>query len=120
MGERVKWGVLGNATIARACVIPAIGKSRNGEVHALATRSPERAARLVAEHGIRRLYGSHEQVLSDSDVDGVYIPLPNHLHHSWTLRALGAGKHVLCEKLLACNAFEAVEMVKAAADQGRP
>ena len=118
MSERIKWGVLGNATIARVCVIPAIGKSRNGEVQALATRSPGKAAGLVAEHGIRQLYGSYEQVLSDSDVDAVYIPLPNHLHHVWTLRALGAGKHVLCEKPLARNAFEALEMGKAAADQG--
>lgn len=118
MAETVKWGVLGNAEIARVCVIPAMQKSRNGKVHALGTRSPERARQVVAENNIARVYGDYDDLLSDPEVDAVYIPLPNHLHHPWTLRALRAGKHVLCEKPLACDAREAQEMVNVAADTG--
>ncbi len=119
MPETVKWGVMGNATIARICVIPAICKSRNGEIYALATRSPERAAKLAADHHIKRLYDGYDALLVDPEVDVVYIPLPNHLHHPWTIKALRAGKHVLCEKPLACSQKEAVEMVAAAGDCDR-
>jgi predicted dehydrogenase len=118
MAEAVKWGVMGNATIARKCVIPAIGKSRNGRLHALATRSPAQAAQVVTDHHIDHVYDTYEALLDDPQVDLVYIPLPNHLHHSWTIRALEAGKHVLCEKPLACNAKGAMEMA-AAAEKGR-
>jgi predicted dehydrogenase len=118
MTERIKWGVLGNAEIARVCVIPAIQKSRNGTVHGLATRSPKNARQTVAEHKINHVYDSYDGLLTDQDIDAVYIPLPNHLHHPWTLKALQAGKHVLCEKPLACDASEAQEMVNAAADGG--
>lgn len=118
MAETVKWGILGNAEIARVCVIPAMQKSRNGKVHALASRSPERARQVAAENNIARVYGDYDDLLSDPEVDAVYIPLPNHLHHPWTLRALRAGKHVLCEKPLACDAREAQEMVSVAADAG--
>lgn len=118
MTDPVKWGVLGNANIARVCVIPAIQKSRNGLVHGLATRSPERARRLLTQHRIEQVYGGYDALLSDPEIDAVYIPLPNHLHHSWTLRALEAGKHVLCEKPLACNGRQAEEMAQAADDSG--
>ncbi len=118
MSERVKWGVLGNANIARACVIPAIQRSSNGTVHALATRSPERAWPVAAEHGIEHIYDGYEALLEDPDVEAIYVPLPNHLHHPWTLKALNAGKHVLCEKPLACDAQQAQEMVEAAEDNG--
>lgn len=119
MAEAVKWGVLGNATIARKCMIPAICKSRNGQMHALATRSPAHAAPLAAEHHIEHVYDSYAALLTDPQIDLVYIPLPNHLHHPWTIKALEAGKHVLCEKPLACNAKEAMEMAAAAEDAGR-
>ncbi len=119
MAEAVKWGVMGNAAIARKCVIPAICKSRNGEMHALATRSPTEAVQVAADHRIDHVYDHYEALLVDPEVDLVYIPLPNHLHHPWTLKALEAGKHVLCEKPLACNAKEAIEMATAAEDSGR-
>ncbi len=118
MAEAIKWGVMGNATIARLCVIPAIQKSRNGRVHALATRSPELARQVVGENRIEKVYDSYEALLADPEIDGVYIPLPNHLHRPWTLKALNAGKHVLCEKPLACNASEARQMASAARDAG--
>ena len=118
MAERIKWGVLGNATIARKCVIPAIRKSRNGFVYALGTRSPAGARELIAENSIRHVYDSYDAVLKDSAVDAVYIPLPNHLHYHWTLKALRAGKHVLCEKPIACNQKEAREMATTAEERG--
>ena len=118
MTERVKWGVLGNAEIARVCVIPAIQKSRNGMVHGFASRSPKNARQTVAENNINNVYDEYDGLLADRDIDAVYIPLPNHLHHPWTLRALQAGKHVLCEKPLACDASQAQEMVSKAANAG--
>jgi predicted dehydrogenase len=118
MTERVKWGVLGNAEIARVCVIPGIQKSRNAAVHGFATRSPKNARKTITENKINQVYDNYDDLLADQDVDAVYIPLPNHLHHPWTLKALQAGKHVLCEKPLACDESEAQEMVDAAAAAG--
>ena len=91
MTDRIRWGILGNATIARKCVIGAIQKSRNGMVHALATRSPAGAAAVAAKNGIRNVYESYDGVLADPAVDAVYVPLPNHMHLPWTLQALSAG-----------------------------
>jgi len=119
MSEKIPWGILGNAAIARICVIPAIQKSANGVVRGLATRSPEAAAPVAEENGIPRIYGGYDQLLEDPDIRAVYIPLPNHLHHPWTLKALSAGKHVLCEKPIACSAREAREMADAAEKSGR-
>ena len=114
MPDAVRWGVLGNATIARKCMLPAISKSGNGCIAVLGTRRPAKAAGLVETCRIDRLVDDYNAVLSDPRVDAVYIPLPNHLHHHWTIRALEAGKHVLCEKPLACSAREAIEMAEAA------
>ena len=119
MAERVKWGILGNATIARMCIIPAIQKSCNGVVHALATRSPEQAVQTAAENKIQHVVASYETLLNDSTIDAIYNPLPNHLHHPWTLKALRSGKHVLCEKPMACNEGEAREMADTASERGR-
>ncbi len=118
MAEWIKWGVMGNAEIARVCVIPAMQKSRNGMVHAFASRSPEQATEVAKKNDIERLYDGYDKLLTDPEIDAVYIPLPNHLHHPWTLKALQAGKHVLCEKPLSCDAREAQEMADAAADAG--
>ncbi len=113
MTAKIRWGVLGNATIARRCVIPAIRRSRNGLVHALATRHPVKSGPVAAENHIVQIYDRYEALLEDSAVDAVYIPLPNHLHLPWTLKALSAGKHVLCEKPIACSTQEALEMAAA-------
>jgi predicted dehydrogenase len=104
--------VLGNATVARKCVIR-YSKSGNGLVHALATRRPANADLVAAENHIELIYDRYEALLEDPAIDAVYIPLPNHLHLPWTLRALSAGKHVLCEKPIACTAQEAHEMANA-------
>ena len=110
---------MGNATIARVCVIPAIQKSSNGSVHALATRSPARAQAVATDNQIDEIYNSYDDLLDDPAIDVIYIALPNHLHHPWTIKALRAGKHVLCEKPLACSAKEAIEMASAAENCGR-
>jgi predicted dehydrogenase len=119
MADRLRWGVLGNATIARRCVIPAIDKSANGTLRALGTRCPGNAGDIAARHALERLVAGYDAVLDDPAVDAVYIPLPNHLHRPWTMKALRAGKHVLCEKPLALNAQEAREMTAQAAASGR-
>ena len=119
MDAKVQWGVLGNATIARKCVIGAIQKSRNGAMGALASRSPDTARDVVTRHGIPKLYASYQALIDDPAVTAVYIPLPNHLHRPWTEKALAAGKHVLCEKPLACNAQEAEAMAAAARQADR-
>ena len=93
MAEAVKWGVMGNATIARVCVIPAIQKACNASVHALATRSPLRAQEVAADNQIEQIYNSYDALLDDPSIDVIYIALPNHLHHPWTIKALKAGKH---------------------------
>jgi predicted dehydrogenase len=104
--------------IARKCVIGAIQKSRNGRVHVLATRSPADAEEVVAKNAIRHVYDSYDAVLADPAIDAVYVPLPNHLHLPWTLKALSAGKHVLCEKPLASNVREARKMAEHAKEAG--
>ena len=118
MSKMVNWGVMGNATIARVCVIPAIQKSRNGRVRALATRSPNQSTDVVKKNKISQVYDNYHALIEDTDIEAIYLPLPNHLHHEWTLTALKAGKHVLCEKPLACNARQADEMAAMAGSTG--
>ena len=118
MNPSIRWGIIGNATIARKCVIPAIFNSANGRIQALASRNPEKAAALATKYNIPQLYSHYGSVIEDKQVDAVYVPLPNHLHKEWTIKALEAGKHVLCEKPLACNAAEAMEMAQVASKNG--
>jgi xylose dehydrogenase (NAD/NADP) len=116
--RRLRWGVLGSARIAQRCVIPAIVKSRNGELAGLACRSEERARSLARHHGISLACADYEELIHDPAVEAVYIPLPNHLHLEWAEKAIEAGKHVLCEKPLALNAQEAEKMVQGARERG--
>ncbi len=111
--------MLGAAWIAGRAVLPAIAASSNGRVVAIASRDPEKARRMVADHPAVQVLGSYEAVLADPHVDAVYIPLVNSLHREWTLRCLQAGKHVLCEKPLGMNAGEATEMAAAAGASGK-
>jgi predicted dehydrogenase len=103
----VRWGVLGVASIAVRQVVPAIKASRHGVVTAIASRDAERARVNAAKLGVDAWCGSYDELLQRADVDAVYVPLPNHLHVPWSIRALEAGKHVLCEKPIALNAPEA-------------
>ncbi len=111
--SRLRWGILGAAKIAREKVIPALQRGESGEVVALASRDGERAARVATELGIARSYGSYESLLEDGGVDAVYIPLPNHLHVPWSIRAMEHGKHVLCEKPIGLTSLEARQLLAA-------
>lgn len=117
MASTVRWGVLGNAGIARKSVIPALKRASNAELAAIATRSGK-ASEVAAEYGINKGYGSYEGLLSDPDIDAVYIPLPNGIHAEWVKKAAEAGKHILCEKPAALNADEAAEMIEACRRRG--
>jgi predicted dehydrogenase len=113
---RLRWGVISTANIGRAAVNPAIQASRNGELVAVASRDAERARLFAEKAGIARHYGDYAALLEDDGVDAVYIPLPNAHHLEWTVRAAEAGKHVLCEKPLALDEAQCLEMAAAAAD----
>ena len=114
----VRWGILSTANIGVRKVIPAIARAERCEVVAIASRELERATRVADELGIPRAHGGYEGLLSDPDVDAVYIPLPNSQHAAWTIAAARAGKHVLCEKPLAMTAAEAQDMVQTCATEG--
>jgi predicted dehydrogenase len=107
MGEKVRWGVISTAKIGREKVIPAMQASARCGIDAIASRDADAARKLAGELGIARSYGSYEALLADPDIEAIYNPLPNHLHVPWTIRAMAAGKHVLCEKPIAMTAQEA-------------
>ena len=106
-GNKVKWGVLGAASIATRKVIPGMQKGALSEIAAIASRDLKKAEAAAKELGIAKAYGSYEELLADEEIEAIYNPLPNHLHVPWTARAAEAGKHVLCEKPIALNAAEA-------------
>ena len=114
----VRWGVLGAANIAIAKVIPAMQQGRLSRVVAIASRSPEKSREAAKALGIERAYGSYEALLEDAEVEAIYNPLPNHLHVPWSIRAVKAGKHVLCEKPIAMTAAQAEQLRAAAARTG--
>src|SRR5918911_380699 len=111
MPSKVRWGVLGAANIAVKKVIPAMQRGEWSEVVGLASRDVERARGEARALGIRKVYGSYEELLADEEIEAVYNPLPNHLHVPWTTKAAEAGKHVLCEKPVAMSAAEARELL---------
>ena len=117
--EAVRWGVLGVARIATEKVIPAMRAGAHGRIDAIASRDAARAAAAAAELGIPRGHGSYEALLDDPGIDAIYNPLPNHLHVPWTIRAMEAGKHVLCEKPVALTAAEAESLIAARERTGR-
>jgi predicted dehydrogenase len=117
--HKVRWGVLSTATIATEKVIPGLRRSQLGELVAIASRSEATARATAQELGIPRAHGSYEALLADPEIDAVYIPLPNHLHLEWSIKALEAGKHVLCEKPLALTAADAERMFATADASGR-
>lgn len=112
----IRIGILGAARIAPAALVKPARDVEEVEVAAVAARDPERARAFAAKHGIGRVHGSYADLVADPDVDAIYNPLPNSLHAEWTLAALAAGKHVLCEKPFTANAAEAETVAIAAAD----
>lgn len=117
MPEQIRWGILGAALIADK-ISRGIQEATDQKVTAIGSRSLERAREWAATRRIPKAVGSYEAVLDDPDIDAVYIPLPPSLHHPWTIRAIEAGKHVLCEKPLALDAGQAREMIDAATSRG--
>jgi predicted dehydrogenase len=113
MAAAFRWGILGASGFARRHMIPALKAGRDMVVAAIASRSAERAAATAREHGIPRAHGSYEALLDDPEIDGVYIPLPNHLHVPWATRAAEARRHVLVEKPVALHAAEARALLDA-------
>ncbi len=119
MGTKVKWGVLGTAGIAAGCTIPGMQRSEGCELYAIAGRSLSKAEDFKNRFGFSKAYEGYDKLLEDPEVEAVYIPLPNDIHCEWVVKALNAGKHVLCEKPIAMNESELRRMFKAAKDKGR-
>src|SRR5277367_1299652 len=118
MADRLRWGILGTGNIARQFSV-GVNASKRGRLTAVASRSADSAAAFAKSNSVPRSYGSYARLLTDDEVDAVYVSLPNSLHHEWTVLALQAGKHVLCEKPMASNAAESEQMFDEAERSGR-
>lgn len=116
--EKIKWGVLGTAGIAEGCTIPGMLQAENCELYALAGRSEEKIKAFQDKFNFAKTYNSYEALLNDDEIQAVYIPLPNHLHYEWIMKAIDAGKNVLCEKPLAPTAKQVEELFEAAEKKG--
>jgi predicted dehydrogenase len=112
-------GVIGAAGIVGRALIEPARKVDEVEVAAVAARDPERAAKFAKEHEVPVVHQSYDELLADDSLDAIYVPLANSLHAQWTIAALEAGRHVLCEKPFASNAAQAAEMVATAERTGR-
>ena len=115
----VRWGILGAADIALARTIPAMTEAPSATPWALASRNLQQARKGADDLGIGRAYGSYDDLLADPEIDAVYIPLPNQLHLIWSVRALEAGKHVLCEKPLCLTPGDVETLIEARERTGR-
>ena len=116
--RKIKWGVLGTAYIFERDTAEGMRQAENCELYAIAGRSMEKALAFKEKYGFEKAYGSYDEMLADPEVEAVYVPMPNTMHKEWTIKALNAKKHVLCEKPLAPNAAEAAEMFAAAKANG--
>jgi predicted dehydrogenase len=112
-GTKVRWGVLGVSGFAMRKPLPAMLRTDSCDILAIASRDLEKAKAAAAGLGIAKAYGSYEELLADPEIEVVYNPLPNHLHVPWSIRALDAGKHVLCEKPIALSGDELRELIAA-------
>jgi predicted dehydrogenase len=115
--DEVRVGLLGAARIAPAALIRPAAASAEARVTCMAARDRSRAEAFAGRHGVERVVDTYEDVITDPEVDAVYIPLPNGLHAEWVHAALQAGKHVLCEKPFTSNAAEAEDIERAAAER---
>lgn len=111
--EKIRWGILSTALIGTQKVIPAMQQGEFCEVVAIASRSDDKAKKAADQLGIPTSHGSYEALLADPNVDAIYNPLPNHLHVDWSIKALEAGKHVLCEKPIGLSSAEGQQLVDA-------
>ena len=117
--RKLVWGMLGVAKIGVEKVVPAMRKAPHVHFAAIASRDADKAAQAARDLGLPKAYGSYEALLADPEIEAIYNPLPNELHVPWTIRALEAGKHVLCEKPIALDAPEAARLAAAAAHSGK-
>ncbi|WP_073614577.1 Gfo/Idh/MocA family protein [Desulfopila aestuarii] len=115
--KKIRWGILSTAKIGVEKVIPAIQASTHSEVMAISSQSLDKARVAATKLGIPKVYGSYEELLDDPDIDAIYNPLPNHLHVDWSVKAIRAGKHVLCEKPIGLSTKEAEQLLAAATAQ---
>ena len=111
--KKVRWGILSTAKIGREKVIPAMKQSEFCEVIAIASPNKERLMEVATRLAIPKTYDTYDELLTDPEIDAVYIPLPNHLHVPWTLKAIEANKHVLCEKPIGLSSAEAIQLLEA-------
>ena len=111
--NKIRWGVLSTANIGTAKVIPAMQQGTHTEVTGIASRDLIKAEAAGKALGIGKCFGSYEALLADPDIDAVYNPMPNHLHVPWAIKALEAGKHVLCEKPIGLSSEEAQQLIDA-------
>ena len=111
--NKLRWGVLSTSNFALTKVIPAMLHAPHVEVAAIASRELSKAEAAAQRFGIAKVYGSYEALLADAEIDVVYNPMPNHLHVPWSIKALEAGKHVLCEKPIGLSAAEAQQLLDA-------
>jgi D-xylose 1-dehydrogenase (NADP+, D-xylono-1,5-lactone-forming) len=111
MNTKIKWGILGYAGIARKNVLPEMKNASNAVFYAIASRDPAKLEECRKAYNPSRLYNSYDGLLNDPDVEAVYIPLPNHMHMEWSVKAMRKGKHVLCEKPIALNTAECRAML---------
>src|SRR5881296_1779309 len=118
MAGPLRFGILGAARIAPMALVRPARRVPEATVLAVAARDPERARRFASRHSIPRVHESYEALLADPEIEAVYNPLPNALHAEWTIRALEAGKHVLCEKPFARRAHEVEEAFDLAKREG--
>jgi predicted dehydrogenase len=112
--KKLRWGVLSTANIGVKKVIPAMQQGEYCEIIAIASRDLKKAQAAAGQLDIPKAYGSYEELLADSEIDAVYNPMPNHLHVPWSIKALEAGNHVLCEKPISLSADEAQQLLDAA------
>ncbi|QDT45536.1 Glucose--fructose oxidoreductase precursor [Gimesia alba] len=115
MSDKIRWGILSTAKIGTVQVIPAMQQGHFCDVTAIASRNLDRAKQVAAELGIPHAYGSYEELLADPEIDAIYNPLPNHMHVPWSIKAIEAGKHVLCEKPIGLSAAEGQQLFDCAA-----
>src|SRR6266478_2501472 len=111
--KKVKWGILGAASIAVRRVIPGMQKGVYSEIAAIASRDKKKAEEAARKLGIPKVHGSYEELLQDREIEAIYNPLPNHLHLPWSVKAAEAGKHVLCEKPISITVAEAKTLLAA-------
>ena len=116
--RKVKWGVLGTASIAKGQTIPGMIKADNCELYAIAGRSLEKAEEFKATFGFEKVYGSYMELLEDPEVEAVYIPLPNNLHKEWAVKAAQHKKHILCEKPLSGNPNDVKDIIDVCDKEG--